>query len=92
MRLGTQAIGTQAIDFNPRTREECDSHKARRHMAARNFNPRTREECDMVIEVICMAHDKFQSTHSRGVRHLEAKEKYGTGKISIHALARSATS
>ena len=35
-----------------------------------NFNPRTHEECDFMIVITCIPPGVFQSTHSRGVRHI----------------------
>ena len=37
------------------------------------------------------ASNKFQSTHSRGVRHLPTSHQLNCQQISIHALTRSAT-
>ena len=34
------------IDFNPRTREGCDSSVLRARRTVSDFNPRTREGCD----------------------------------------------
>jgi len=36
-------------DFNPRTREECDSNSSIVGLADYDFNPRTREECDLNV-------------------------------------------
>ena len=57
----------------------------------KNFNPRTHEECDGYTNELEDADLEFQSTHSRGVRRLSASSLNWTGKISIHALTRSAT-
>ena len=56
------------------------------------FNPRTREECDIKVPLRWYAYIKFQSTHSRGVRPLLSCLNINLYCISIHALARSATS
>ena len=122
-------------DFNPRTREGCDCDKdfmvillvisihapargatalasvaaalfaisihapargatdqpAGRFAILQNFNPRTREGCDEFLTGTVCPYFKFQSTHPRGVRHIE-EGAYATGEISIHAPARGATS
>ncbi|EHO85548.1 hypothetical protein HMPREF0380_00880 [Eubacterium infirmum F0142] len=56
-------------NFNPRTREECDKTLMQVLKSRRNFNPRTREECDNTVTLKSCVIAKFQSTHSRGVRH-----------------------
>ena len=38
------------IDFNPRTREECDNKRIGQSKNQVYFNPRTREECDAIME------------------------------------------
>ena len=35
------------------------------------FNPRTHEECDDTVPDVGYVLTKFQSTHSRGVRHIQ---------------------
>ena len=55
------------------------------------FNPRTHEECDDIPVHVLTTLDKFQSTHSRGVRHpVQVASGHVVG-VSIHALTRSAT-
>ena len=56
-----------------------------------NFNPRTREECDSFQNQILLDNQLFQSTHSRGVRRDFRDIRRQAHRISIHALARSAT-
>ena len=56
-----------------------------------HFNPRTHEECDITGVRTRTQLRQFQSTHSRGVRHLESFEGLKADRISIHALTRSAT-
>ena len=55
------------------------------------FNPRTREECDKLSSSTMPYAASFQSTHSRGVRRVKPVAINCVNKISIHALARSAT-
>ena len=56
-----------------------------------NFNPRTHEECDLMKGKKATYLDVFQSTHSRGVRHVASLTVAQDCRISIHALTRSAT-
>ena len=46
MRRPSTLILILHFDFNPRTREGCDSGWSRATRAQRHFNPRTREGCD----------------------------------------------
>ena len=80
-----------AQDFNPRTHEECDQQEQHAGAADTDFNPRTHEECDREAEFDNNEFDRFQSTHSRGVRRQHFVAPYVSGTISIHALTRSAT-
>ncbi len=57
------------FDFNPRTHEECDGLAYDGGALRQNFNPRTHEECDFSNCKMTTRKSKFQSTHSRGVRH-----------------------
>ena len=57
----------------------------------RRFNPRTREECDRTVPNEIRARMRFQSTHSRGVRQRGTRGAGEQRRVSIHALARSAT-
>ena len=77
--------------FNPRTHEECDRHAVWSVQRDASFNPRTHEECDRTYFVELKTTGKFQSTHSRGVRHMERYRTQINGGVSIHALTRSAT-
>ena len=56
-----------------------------------SFNPRTHEECDPFVVVDESLKIKFQSTHSRGVRHKTKIMAALRLNVSIHALTRSAT-
>ena len=56
-----------------------------------DFNPRTREECDRMYTDKHNLVVAFQSTHSRGVRRYYIDKDSIRRYISIHALARSAT-
>ena len=56
-----------------------------------NFNPRTHEECDGQSPRQQSFDKRFQSTHSRGVRHFPHPTNPNDRDISIHALTRSAT-
>ena len=62
--------GRRKNNFNPRTREECDVSDNSGKFKTQHFNPRTREECDNIIPMCWTKEETFQSTHSRGVRHL----------------------
>ena len=77
--------------FNPRTHEECDNTFLSIGEPKCYFNPRTHEECDGIGKGTLPTHAKFQSTHSRGVRHLNLPHYKDWYIISIHALTRSAT-
>ena len=66
-----QHRGRKSIcNFNPRTREECDNSLHCPVFYCSNFNPRTREECDKIKKNLAFLLVIFQSTHSRGVRHV----------------------
>ena len=54
------------------------------------FNPRTHEECDLFLG-FNWEFPSFQSTHSRRVRHRVLEKVNKNGKVSIHALTKSAT-
>ncbi len=56
------------------------------------FNPRTREECDRLSLHLGGSPQQFQSTHSRRVRLLKSILLDDVKIVSIHALAKSATS
>ena len=56
--------------FNPRTHEECDKSRHFHVYSSSYFNPRTHEECDFSSFCAMTTRCLFQSTHSRGVRHL----------------------
>src|SRR5699024_7798159 len=79
------------IYFNPRTHEEGDDTAKLDIKLQNDFNPRTHEECDIINLQSSTGGGKFQSTHSRGVRHFSCCWCYGCWCISIHALTRSAT-
>jgi len=61
------------ISFNPRTRGECDASPIFATSSLECFNPRTRGECDSGRWRGQGSDFEFQSTHSRGVRHISAK-------------------
>ena len=56
-----------------------------------NFNPRTHKECDEIINPAYDWFNKFQSTHSQGVRLNGGSYLNVNVDISIHALTKSAT-
>ncbi len=56
-----------------------------------DFNPRTHKECDGILKDGRPSRQRFQSTHSQGVRHDEMRALSADDVISIHALTRSAT-
>ncbi len=58
---------------------------------ALNFNPRTHKECDLPQLHSLLFPEKFQSTHSQGVRRNSIYTNIIASIISIHALTRSAT-
>ena len=52
------------INFNPRTREGCDSNLIDdNRIAGLDFNPRTREGCDAKSGLETIRSFVFQSTH-----------------------------
>ena len=77
--------------FNPRTHEECDALRSGFAGWIWSFNPRTHEECDMRCFMTFRSMWRFQSTHSRGVRHHNPLAWRQEIRVSIHALTRSAT-
>ena len=68
-------------DFNPRTREGCDSYSASTDCFSKNFNPRTREGCDFAYSCASLAATVFQSTHPRRVRHLRQCQRKTLGRF-----------
>ena len=58
----------QLQDFNPRTREGCDSSWMCMTTGSEDFNPRTREGCDPLDFALKIPSFLFQSTHPRRVR------------------------
>ena len=62
-------LWNSSISFNPRTHEECDFASVPVQKLCNCFNPRTHEECDCLFRPKQTLLHKFQSTHSRGVRH-----------------------
>jgi len=79
------------ISFNPRTRGECDMQVQMGQAGKLSFNPRTRGECDYFYGEGATLLEKFQSTHSRGVRPVFLVSNSYWAYVSIHALAGSAT-
>ena len=69
-----------STNFNPRTREGCDTATISTISFSKNFNPRTREGCDPSLLDWRYKHIGFQSTHPRGVR-LGAEQNIYTEEI-----------
>ena len=57
----------------------------------RCFNPRTRVGCDVFPQFMGYGALQFQSTHPRGVRHLNVGTASFNNTVSIHAPAWGAT-
>ena len=77
--------------FNPRTRVGCDAMPKTRPRMLRGFNPRTRVGCDSFHVGTSTYHEKFQSTHPRGVRRGCWLHRRPQRPVSIHAPAWGAT-
>ena len=77
--------------FNPRTRVGCDIGTTQGSLTQVGFNPRTRVGCDAMASHSQVWRDWFQSTHPRGVRHVDELVKAGAEVVSIHAPAWGAT-
>ena len=77
--------------FNPRTHEGCDLPAAPPLASVGRFNPRTHEGCDYLRLARKAEAIMFQSTHPRGVRHLNFLLLTLTKTVSIHAPTRGAT-
>ena len=56
-------------DFNPRTHVGCDNALFATTGIYYHFNPRTHVGCDLIQRFGRVHHNRFQSTHPRGVRH-----------------------
>ena len=78
-------------NFNPRTHKECDLNHCNTLRRTCYFNPRTHKECDEIINPAYDWFNKFQSTHSQGVRLNGGSYLNVNVDISIHALTKSAT-
>ena len=57
-------------DFNPHTREGCDTLIIASGSPVRYFNPHTREGCDSYTGSMLSYRTLFQSTHPRRVRQM----------------------
>ena len=77
--------------FNPRSRKESDASFSRATDTGQNFNPRSRKESDPPDGKVHKDHVQFQSTLSQGERRKYQITNRYSGVISIHALARRAT-
>ena len=79
--------------FNPRTRVGCDClMPLDRNCGPQGFNPRTRVGCDKRVYTPSNPPSMFQSTHPRGVRHIQVLQRLLPYSVSIHAPAWGATS
>ena len=85
------AVEDATTGFQSTPHKECDlslfAFVARRTY----FNPRTHKECDEIINPAYDWFNKFQSTHSQGVRLNGGSYLNVNVDISIHALTKSAT-
>ena len=86
-----KTLVTHLVDnFNPRPREEGDTHRKVSAAIATHFNPRPREEGD--IEPICILALKNISIHALVKRATRATFQIAQfTAISIHALVKRAT-
>ena len=84
---------TKPLDgFNPRARAGRDNRPRLRAAERDCFNPRARAGRDQRRIAIALEEQLFQSTRPRGARLLLAQDQRATGRVSIHAPARGATS
>ena len=77
--------------FNPRPRKEGDSHMVVLIWTNIYFNPRPRKEGDVSETHSAQSRRKFQSTPSQRGRRSFKDRQTGKEIISIHALAKRAT-
>ena len=78
--------------FNPRTREECDDVDGFPPCPFAKFQSTHSRGVQPTGRSAWYASVRFQSTHSRGVRRCRRRGARRRVVVSIHALARSATS
>ncbi len=69
----------------------CDQNRRRKRNSRCCFNPRTRVGCDYPQTDQDFFFSPFQSTHPRGVRHVEPFDVLAVDDVSIHAPAWGAT-
>ena len=81
----------EPICFNPRTRVGCDEMYRGMTAIVWGFNPRTRVGCDHIQHVAKYIRTLFQSTHPRGVRLADGRQRLAGQQVSIHAPAWGAT-
>ena len=71
-----EAVATDYMDFNPRTREGCDRELyATYTITSSDFNPRTREGCDIICVYLQAVHIEI-SIHApvKGATHRAVKK------------------
>ncbi len=83
--------GTRS-DFNPHTREGCDTSPGFLTCTSINFNPHTREGCDRRIDADRADRDAISiHTPARGVTIKKEETLQRHREISIHTPARGVT-
>ena len=79
------------MDFNPHTREGCDTKNQALFRSPINFNPHTREGCDVGARVHSILRAISIHTPARGVTRDGQPCSLDRCKISIHTPARGVT-